>query len=71
MTNTKLLEQAIERSGLKKGKIAEVLGVSRASLINLINNRSEFKASQITAFSNLLGLTAEERDAIFFAVNGG
>jgi plasmid maintenance system antidote protein VapI len=71
MTNTKLLEEAIARSGLKKGKIAEVLGVSRAGLINLINNRSEFKASQITVFSNLLGLTTEQRDAIFFAVNGG
>ena len=71
MTNTKLLEEAIERSGLKKGKIAEALGVSRGGLTNLINNRAEFKASQIQVFCKLLGLTAAQRDAIFFAVNGG
>lgn len=70
MTNTKLLEQAIDRSGLKKGKIAERLGVSRAGLINLINDRAEFKVSQMLVLSDLLGLTSEERDAIFFDVDG-
>ena len=70
MTNTKLLEQAIDRSGLKKGKIAERLGVSRAGLINLINDRAEFKISQMLVISDLLGLTPEERDAIFFDVSG-
>lgn len=71
MTNTKLLEAAIERSGLKKGKIAERLGVSRGGLTNLINNRAEFRASQIQVFCELLKLTAEQRDAIFFAAGGG
>ena len=70
MTDTKLLEQAIDRSGLKKGKIAEHLGVSRAGLINLINDRAEFKVSQMLVISNLLGLTPEERDAIFFNLGG-
>lgn len=70
MTNTKLLEAAIERSGLKKGKIAERLGVSRGGLINLINNRAEFRASQIQVLCDLLGLTTAQRDAIFFAVDG-
>lgn len=71
MTNTKLLEAAIERSGMKKGKIAEVLGVSRGGLINLINDRAEFKVSQMLVLSGLLGLTTAQRDAIFFDVNGG
>lgn len=70
MTNTKILEKAIKDSGLKKGHIAERLGVSRAGLINLINNRSEFKASQIQVLCDLLGLTEEQRNAIFFAVSG-
>lgn len=70
MTNTKLLEDAIDRSGLKKGKIAERLGISRAGLINLINNRAEFRASQIMALCDLLSLTTAQRDAIFFAVGG-
>lgn len=71
MTNTKLLEDAIDRSGLKKGKIAERLGISRAGLINLINNRAEFRASQIMVLCDLLSLTTDQRDAIFFAVSGG
>ena len=70
MTNTKLLEDAIERSGLKKGHIAERLGVSRANLVSLINDRAEFRASQIRVLSELLGLTTEQRDAIFFADDG-
>ena len=70
MTNTKLLEDAIERSGLKKGYIAERLGVSRGGLTNLCNNRAEFKASQIQVLCDLLKLTDEQRNAIFFAVSG-
>lgn len=71
MTNTKKLEAAIERSGLKKGKIAECLGVSRAGLINLITGRAEFRISQMLVLSAMLGLTTEERDAIFFGQSGG
>ena len=70
MTNTTLLEAAIARSGLKKGYIAERLGVSRAGLTNLINNRAEFKASQMVILAELLGLTPEEKNAIFFAKSG-
>lgn len=70
MTNTKMLEQVIKESGLKKGYIATQLGVSRSGLINLINNRAEFRASQILTLTNLLNLTEAQRDAIFFACDG-
>lgn len=70
MTNTELLEAAIKKSGLKKSKIAEHLGVSRGGLTNLINGRAEFRISQVLVLSDLLGLTEAERDAIFFAVSG-
>lgn len=66
MTNTKLLEDAIARSGLKKGYIAARLGVSRAGLTNLIRGRAEFRASQMTLMEELLKLTPGEKDAIFF-----
>ena len=36
-------------------------------LLNKINNRSEFRANEIQALYDLLGLTEEERVAIFFA----
>lgn len=71
MTNTKMLERAIKDNGLKKGYIAERLGISRGGLNNLINNRSEFKASQIQTLCETLNLTDAQRNAIFFAVDGG
>ena len=70
MTNTKLLEKAIKDSGYKKGFIAEQIGLSRAGLCNCINNRAEFKASQINALCELLSIDQTQRHAIFFAVNG-
>mgnify|MGYP003307134066 CR=1 FL=1 len=63
MTNTKLLEEAIDRSGLKKGKIAERLGISRAGLINLINNRSEFRVSQIQTLCEILNIELDHHNA--------
>jgi plasmid maintenance system antidote protein VapI len=70
MTDTKLLAQAIDDSGLKKSFLAEKLGISRQSLTSLLNGQTEFKASQIHTLTALLGLSAERRDSIFFAVSG-
>lgn len=70
MTNTKMLEKAIKDSGYKKGFIAEQVGLSRAGLCNCINNRAEFKASQINTLCTLLKLDQTQRSAIFFACGG-
>lgn len=70
MTNTKMLEKAIKDSGYKKGFIAEQVGLSRAGLCNCINNRAEFKASQINTLCTLLNLDQTQRSAIFFACGG-
>jgi transcriptional regulator with XRE-family HTH domain len=66
MTNTKLLEAAIKASGLKKNHIAKQMGVSRTSLVNYINNRTELKASQINMLCQILDIQEDQRDAIFF-----
>lgn len=67
MTNIALLKDAIDHSGIKKKKIAEVLDISYGGLLSLINGRTEFRASQIMAICALLNLDTEQRDAIFFA----
>ena len=68
MTNTALLEDRIQASGLKKSYIAKVLGLTRAGLSLKIQGVTEFKASEITALSELLGIDDwQERDRIFFA----
>lgn len=72
MTNTALLEKAIKDSGLKKLFLAEKIGLTPAGFYNCLNNRAEFKASQINTLCDLLGITdLATKEAIFFAGFGG
>ena len=71
MTNGKLLEEKIQQSGLKKGFIAERIGVTPNTLTALINNNAEFKASQIVAMCQVLNIKDDDEiKAIFFAQVG-
>ena len=67
MTNTALLEQYIEKSGYKKSFIAEQLGITAYGFTLKVNNKSEFKASEMTILCNLLKIIAGDKEAIFFA----
>ena len=68
MTDTNLLEFYIKKSGLKRGKLAESLGISMAALKKKTNGDREFKASEIKTLCELLGIhSPEEKDRIFFA----
>ena len=67
MTNTSLLEQYIEKSGYKKAYIAQQLGITSYGLALKINNKSEFKASEMTILCKLLKISARDKEAIFFA----
>ena len=67
MTDTKMLRNAIEKSGLKYKFLAAELGITPYGLQKKIDNETEFKASELFILSELLGLTEKERSAIFFA----
>ena len=68
MTNTDALNKRIKASGLKKSYIAKVLCMAPSSLAHKIANRREFRASEIEALCDLLGIESpEERMNIFFA----
>lgn len=68
MTNVQLLEERIKKSGLKKGYIAEKMGVAPNTLTALINNKAEFRVSHIRAICEILDITDNaEIQAIFFA----
>ena len=67
MTNTTLLEEYIEKSGYKRVFIAEKLGITRYALALKIDNKSEFKASEIDILCELLNIDTKDRMAIFFA----
>lgn len=67
MTNTKLLREKIDASGLKLQYIADQLGITRFGLYKKLQDGSEFKPSQIVKLCELLRIeTAEEREQIFF-----
>lgn len=67
MTNSLELELQIKRIGISKKEIAEKLNISEMSLFNKIRNVTEFKASEIAALTDILKLTQEQREVIFFA----
>ncbi len=71
MTNRKLLEDKIMQKGLKKSYLAKQIGVSRSTFCALLQNKSEFRASQIATLCKLLDIKDDETmKAIFFAQSG-
>ena len=67
MTNTALLEQYIEKSGYKKSFIAKQIGLTSYGFMLKVNNKSEFKASEMNSLCKLLKIDAMDKEAIFFA----
>lgn len=71
MTNTTLLRMKIDESGYKLRFIAKQLGITYQGFLKKLNNETEFKASEIQILRELLHLTPEECEKIFFAQNVG
>lgn len=69
MTNTMLLNQCIEKKGVKKSFIAEQIGISPMSLRNKISGLTEFKISEVLRMQEILGLNDEETRDIFLSQN--
>lgn len=67
MTNTAMLKKYIEDSGYKMSFIAKKIGISSYALSLKINNKSEFKGTEMTIISKLLKIDSKTRDRIFFA----
>lgn len=71
MTDTKLLEELITKSGKTKKHLAARIGLTPAGFWNCRHNRAEFKASQINTLCEELGVTdPKQKEAIFFASVG-
>lgn len=71
MTDTKLLEDLISKSGKKKGFLAKRVELSRQGFRNCVINKAEFTASQIDILCEELNITSLKlRQAVFFAKIG-
>lgn len=70
MTNTDLLNEHIEKSGLKIGYIARAVNLSRQQFWKKVNNLVPFNQYEIEALCNVLGIkNLRVKEAIFFAKN--
>lgn len=67
MIDSKKLNRKINASGMKRKYIAEKLGLSPYGLSKKISNENEFKVSEVEKICNILNMTADEREDIFFA----
>ena len=67
MYGTDLLKQRIQESGMKFQKIIKALRIkSYATFRTKVNDPAKFTAREISALSDMLSLTKEDRDRIFF-----
>ena len=65
MANVELLREKIEQSGMSIAFISEKCGFSRETFYNRME-KPDFKASEIVSLTNVLRLSKEDRDLIFF-----
>ena len=68
MTDTQALRSLVNAKGLKYKYIACQMGLSAYGLMKKIENKAEFKVSEVDKLSKLLELTAKQKEKIFFAV---
>ena len=61
------MEAAIKESGIKYSAIAKKLNIADTSFRNKRKGLTEFTQTEISAFCELLGLSDEMRNQIFFA----
>ena len=67
MTDKNLLYYFVKRAGFKNKDIAEAIGITPSGYTLKISNKSDFRQSEIKTICDLIGLTADERDRVFFA----
>jgi len=67
MINQDMLRRRIAESGYKLQYLSERLGLSRPSLTAKIRGKSEFSVSEVQGLAQVLNLTYDEKEAIFFA----
>lgn len=68
MTDTEALRYIINKRGFKIKFVAETLGLSTYGFLLKVNNKQEFKTSEVAALCELLQIESlEEKEAIFFA----
>lgn len=66
MPDAKKIRDAINQKGLRIGYVAAELGITRQAFSLKMRGVTEFRVSEIQKLSALLGLSAADRESIFF-----
>lgn len=66
LTNTRELKALLVMHGHTQASIAEKLGITEQSFNAKLNNKKEFKATEIKLLAELLDMDAETINRIFF-----
>ncbi len=61
-----MLKERLSAAGIKMSEAAERIGVTRQGFYNKLSGCTEFKSSEIRVLSDMLKLSSDERDQIFF-----
>jgi len=61
-----ILKSRIAREGFSQEKMAHKMGLTRNGLIKKLTGESEFWVDEVALLTELLNLTKEEEDTIFF-----
>ena len=69
MTNLTEFKIALIRKEMTAEQLADAIGMSRASLSYKMNSRREFTQSEIGQICDVLALSQDKRDKIFFGNN--
>lgn len=70
MVDTGKLNKKIKEKGLKKSFIAQKMGLSRYGFYRKLDNASEFTATEIMIFCDILNIkNLSEKERLFFAKN--
>ena len=66
MVDLEKLKKAIQKKGLSYSDVAKALGVTRSCISHKMSGVIDFKVSQVYLLAELLGLSEQERDEIFY-----
>lgn len=69
VVNRNLLKARIAECGLNNGLLAEIIGVNRGTISNIINGKTRPSYDVINGIIFTLNLTSEDCFKIFFSVN--
>lgn len=67
LVNAQLLEEKISKSGFRAGYIYNQLGITRGAFYLKKKGERPFRTAEIYLLSDLLNISDEEKQAIFFA----